>query len=376
MSAPSASRHAGRHAFRHSLASFVTAQWQRRGWFAWLMLPFSLLFAVIARVRRHGYLHGWFRSTRLPMPVIVVGNVTVGGTGKTPAVIALAQALTEAGLRPGVVSRGYGVKLERPRRVKATSCAADVGDEPLLIARAADVPVWVYPDRALCAQSMLVSHPGVNVLLLDDGLQHYRLQRDFEIVMFDARMGGNGFMLPAGPLREPLSRPRDATLINDPTFRATPDQPDVYGMRLELEVAWQLNDPTMTRPVSAFAGRRVLAAAGIGNPERFFASLRQAGLNPATLPLPDHYDYADDPFTTDAAALDADVILITEKDAVKCERFDDPRIWVVATTPVIDAGLIDKIRRVLMARAPAVATLVTTGHGGLDKEHQDGQPAA
>ncbi|AZG12431.1 tetraacyldisaccharide 4'-kinase [Cupriavidus pauculus] len=369
---------------RHALADFVTAQWQRRGWFAWLMWPLSLLFGLVARIRRHGYQRGWFQSTRLPMPVIVVGNVTVGGTGKTPAVIALAHALSEAGLRPGVVSRGYGVTLTHPRRVKPTSRAADVGDEPLLIARATDVPVWVFPDRALCAQTMLVSHPGVNVLLLDDGLQHYRLQRDFEIVMFDARMGGNGMLLPAGPLREPLDRPRDATLINDPHFRATPDKPDVYGMRLELADAWQLADPTMARPVARFAGQRVLAAAGIGNPERFFASLRAAGLTSiATLPLPDHYDFAADPFADNDAALHADVILITEKDAVKCERFDDPRIWVVPTTPVIDAGLIDKIRRAVLARNPAVATPVTTGQSaasgtttGLDKEHQDGQPAA
>ncbi|EKZ99241.1 tetraacyldisaccharide 4'-kinase [Cupriavidus sp. HMR-1] len=368
---------------QHTLADFVTDQWQRRSWFAWLMWPLSLLFGLIARIRRYGYQQGWFKSTRLPMPVIVVGNVTVGGTGKTPAVIALAHALTEAGLRPGVVSRGYGVKLNHPRRVKPTSKAADVGDEPLLIARAADVPVWVFPDRALCAQAMLVSHPGINVLLLDDGLQHYKLQRDFEIVMFDTRMGGNGMMLPAGPLREPLTRPRDATLINDPNFRATPDKPDVYGMRLELDEAWQLNDPTMSRDVSKFADKRVLAAAGIGHPERFFASLRQAGLSPATMPLPDHYDFVQDPFADNPAALEADVILITEKDAVKCERFDDPRIWVVPTTPVIDAGLIDKIRRVVQARNPAIATPVTVGQStatgmadGLDKEHQDGQPAA
>ncbi|SPK73353.1 Tetraacyldisaccharide 4'-kinase (fragment) [Cupriavidus taiwanensis] len=267
------------------------------------------------------------------------------------------------------------MQLKHPRRVKPTSQAGDVGDEPLLIARATDVPVWVYPDRALCAQAMLVSHPGINVLLLDDGLQHYKLQRDFEIVMFDTRMGGNGLMLPAGPLREPLSRPRDATLINDPNFRATPDRPGVYGMRLELDDAWQLADPTMARPLSAFAGRRVLAAAGIGNPERFFASLRGAGLAPRTLPLPDHYDFVVDPFVDHPDALDADVILITEKDAVKCERFDDPRIWVVPTRPVIDAGLIDKIRRAVQAQiqpAPAAASAAA----GRNEEHRDGQPAA
>ncbi|AOY91624.1 tetraacyldisaccharide 4'-kinase [Cupriavidus sp. USMAA2-4] len=364
---------------RHHLADFVTAQWQRRGGFAWLMWPLSLLFGAISAARRLAFRRGWLRSTRLPVPVVVVGNVTVGGTGKTPAVIALAQALQEAGLRPGVVSRGYGVKLERPRRVSASSRAADVGDEPLLIARSTDVPVWVFPDRAACAQTLLVRHPGVNVLLLDDGLQHYRLQRDFEIVMFDTRMGGNGLLLPAGPLREPLSRRRDATLINDPDFRASPDRPDVYGMRLEPGDAWQLVDPAMARPLSGFAGQRVLAAAGIGNPERFFASLRAAGLAPATLPLPDHYDFAIDPFADDEAARSADAILITEKDAVKCERFDDPRIWVVPTTPVIDAGLIDKIRGAVAARAQAAApaaAAAAAAAGSLTKEHRDGQPAA
>lgn len=366
---------------RHVLTDFITAQWQRRGWFAWLMLPFSGLFALISGARRLAYRRGWLASTRMPMPVVVVGNVTVGGTGKTPAVIALAHALAEAGLRPGVVSRGYGVKLTHPRRVKPTARAEEVGDEPLLIARATDVPVWVFPDRALCAQAMLVSHPGVNVLLLDDGLQHYRLQRDFEIVMFDGRMGGNGWLLPAGPLREPLSRPRDATLINDPYFRATPDKPHVYGMRLELDECWQLADPTMTRPLSAFAGRKVLAAAGIGNPERFFASLRAAGLQPATMPLPDHYDFAEDPFAGDADALAADIILITEKDAVKCDRLReplDPRIWVVSTTPVIDAGLIDNIRRVVIARCQAAPTApgAAGAAASLTKEREDGQPAA
>ncbi|WP_059410637.1 tetraacyldisaccharide 4'-kinase [Cupriavidus basilensis] len=365
---------------RHALADFVTAQWQRRSWFAWLMLPLSWLFGLVSGWRRLAYRRGWYKSTRLPMPVVVVGNVTVGGTGKTPAVIALAHALAEAGLRPGVVSRGYGVTLKHPRRVKPTSEARDVGDEPLLIARAADVPVWVFPDRALCAQTMLVSHPGVNVLLLDDGLQHYKLQRDFEIVMFDTRMGGNGFLLPAGPLREPLSRQRDATLINDPDFHASPARPDVYGMRLELQDAWQLADPALARPLSAFAGQRVLAAAGIGNPERFFASLRGAGLQPDTMPLPDHYDFAEDPFADDPVARAADAILITEKDAVKCERLSDPldpRIWVVPTLPVIDAGLIDKIRRAVAAHAQsapgAAGAAAAAGH---TKETRDGQPAA
>ncbi|MGY8526144.1 tetraacyldisaccharide 4'-kinase [Paracidovorax citrulli] len=368
---------------RHALTDFVTRQWQRRGWFAWLMLPFSWLFGAIAALRRLAYRRGWLASTRLPMPVVVVGNVTVGGTGKTPAVIALAHALAAVGLRPGVVSRGYGATLQRPRRVQPTARADEVGDEPLLIARSTNAPVWVYPDRALCAQAMLVSHPGINVLLLDDGLQHYKLQRDFEIVLFDGRMGGNGWLLPAGPLREPLSRRRDATLINDPFFRPSLEQPDVFGMRLELDEAWQLADPSLVRPVSTFAGRKVLAAAGIGNPGRFFASLREAGLTIDTLPLPDHYDFAQNPFIGHAAAEAAEVILITEKDAVKCEQLPaplDPRIWVVPTLPVIDQGLIEKIRRTVVARCQAAPTAAAGAAAAAaanePKERQDGQPAA
>lgn len=202
----------------------------------------------------------------------------------------------------------------------------------------------------LCAQTLLASHPGCNVIVCDDGLQHYRLRRDIEIVVFDLRMGGNGFLLPAGPLREPMTRRRDATLINDPNYRATHDRPDIYGMRLDLQDAYNLADPALRRPLSQFArlsGDQLLAAAGIGNPERFFASLRAAGLQPATLPLPDHYDFADNPF----ADAGAETILITEKDAVKCGHLDDPRIWVVPTTPVVDAALVEQVCRRVRALA-------------------------
>ncbi|WP_042550366.1 tetraacyldisaccharide 4'-kinase [Ralstonia solanacearum] len=335
---------------QHRLASFVTRQWQRRGWFARMLWPLSLLFGAASGLRRRLFRWGWLRSVRLPVPVVVVGNVTVGGAGKTPAVIALASALADAGLRPGIVSRGYGAQIKHPRPVREHSRAEDVGDEPLLIARATDLPVWVYPDRVLCAQTLLASHPGCNVIVCDDGLQHYRLRRDIEIVVFDMRMGGNGFLLPAGPLREPMARQRDATLINDPNYRATPDRPNTYGMRLELQDTYNLADPALRRPLGQFAqlsGDRLLAAAGIGNPERFFASLRAVGLKPTTLPLPDHYDFADNPFT-DA---DAEVILITEKDAVKCGHLDDPRIWVVPTTPVVDPALVEQVCRRVRALA-------------------------
>jgi tetraacyldisaccharide 4'-kinase len=327
---------------QHRFASFVTRQWQQRGWFAWVMWPLSWLFGGVSALRRLLFRTGVLRSVQLPMPVVVIGNVTVGGAGKTPAVIALASALAEAGLRPGIVSRGYGAQLKHPRPVREHSRAEDVGDEPLLIARATDLPVWVFPDRVLCAQTLLASHPGCNVIVCDDGLQHYRLRRDIEIIVFDTRMGGNGFLLPAGPLREPMTRRRDATLINDPNYRATPDRPDVFGMHLELQDTYNLADPALRRPLAQFArieGGQLLAAAGIGNPERFFASLRAAGLKPSTLPLPDHYDFANSPFTDSHA----EVILITEKDAVKCGHLDDPRIWVVPTTPVVDAALVEQV---------------------------------
>lgn len=356
------SRPAFRTTLGTRLSTFVTRQWQQRGVLAWALLPLGLLFHMIASVRRMAYRRGWLRSVRVPVPVVIVGNVTVGGAGKTPAVIALVQGLLAAGLRPGVISRGYGVTLERPRQVKPATPAGEVGDEPLLIARATGVPVWVFPDRVACAQTLLACHASCNVLVCDDGLQHYRLQRDVEIVVFDSRLGGNGLPLPAGPLREPLDRPRDATLMNDPHFIATPDRPATFGMRLLPDDAWQLSDPLLRKPLPAFAGQRVFAAAGIGHPERFFATVRSAGLQPDTLALPDHYDFSADPFVTPAAE-QADVILITEKDAVKCEHLTDPRIWVVPTTPVIDAGLIDLVRDRVAAHGAARAPAQGTQHG-------------
>jgi tetraacyldisaccharide 4'-kinase len=364
---PATSRPFSMH-IRAKLNAFVTGQWQRRGMFAWALLPAGWLFRLIAETRRLAYRCGWLRSTRLPVPVVIVGNVTVGGAGKTPAVIALVHGLIAAGFRPAVISRGYGVKLERPRQVKSSTAAREVGDEPILIARATDVPVWVFPDRVLSAQTLLACHASCNVVVCDDGLQHYRLQRDVEIVVFDSRMGGNGFPLPAGPLREPLTRARDATLMNDPHFVATADRPTVFGMRLVPEDAWQLTDPQLTRPLSKFAGQRVFAAAGIGHPERFFATLRATGLQPKTLALPDHYDFSADPFTSNDAQ-QADAILITEKDAVKCEHLNDPRIWVIPTTPMVDPDLIDLVCHRIAALQPQDAARDTSSAPAQGTQH-------
>ena len=338
------------------LEAKLTRAWLHRGPLACALWPLSQLFRALAALRAGLYRAGVLKAGRLPVPVIVVGNIFIGGTGKTPLTIWLAQALRAAGFRPGVISRGHGGEGEAPRAVRPDSDTRDVGDEPLLIARRAGVPVVVGRKRVEAGRALLASHPEVDVILTDDGLQHYALARDIEVVLFDGRGVGNGWLLPAGPLREPPSRRRDLTVVNAPEL--TPELARAVGgapfrMQLVGDTAERLAAPHERRPLAAFAGRRVLAAAGIGNPGRFFALLRGAGLGFAELPLPDHYDFRDNPF----ANVDADVILITEKDAVKCGQLenlkDDPRLWVVPVTARIDAALAEQIVEKCRGRSPA-----------------------
>ena len=340
----------------NSLEAKLTRAWLHRGPLACALWPLSQLFRALAALRAGLYRAGLLTAGRLPVPVIVVGNIFIGGTGKTPLTIWLAQALRAAGFRPGVISRGHGGEGEAPRAVGADSDVRDVGDEPLLIARRAGVPVVVGTKRFEAGRALLASHPEVDVILTDDGLQHYALARDIEVVLFDGRGVGNGWLLPAGPLREPPSRRRDVTVVNAPEL--TPELARAVGgtpfrMQLVGDTAERLAAPHERQPLAAFAGRRVLAAAGIGNPGRFFALLRGAGLGFAELPLPDHYDFRDNPF----ANVDADVILITEKDAVKCGQLenlkDDSRLWVVPVTARIDAALAEQIVEKCRGRSPA-----------------------
>ncbi|MEA5097460.1 MAG: tetraacyldisaccharide 4'-kinase [Burkholderiaceae bacterium] len=331
--------------------------WLRRGSGALLLWPLSLLFRLVTALRHALYAGGLLRSTRLPVPVIVVGNIFVGGTGKTPLVIWLAEALRAAGYRPGVISRGYGTQGSAPQPVSATSSPEMVGDEPLLIAQRTGCPVMVGRDRAAAGLALLAAHPEVNLIISDDGLQHYRLQRDLEIVLCDERGNGNGFMLPAGPLREPASRRRDFTVVNGTI--APEKQHDVVQMQLAGDMAEQLANRSHRVPLAALsetAGHqpaRIVAAAGIGNPARFFTMLRRAGLDFEALPLPDHFDYKTSPFRGNQA----DIILITEKDAVKCALFELPenigRIWVVPVAAHIDAALagqiVEKLRGIRIA---------------------------
>ena len=329
-----------------SLESTLTRAWLHRGPLASALWPLSILFRLLASLRRGLFRLGVLKSERLPVPVVVVGNIFIGGTGKTPLTIWLAQQLREAGLRPGVISRGHGGAGEQARAVHAQAQAREVGDEPLLIAARAGCPVVVARRRADAGRHLLELHPEVDVLIADDGLQHYALQRDVEVLLFDGRAVGNGWTLPAGPLREPPSRRRDVTVVNTPELtpvlaQAVGGRP--YQMRLAGDHAERLGDPSQRAALGEFKGRRVLAAAGIGNPGRFFAMLRGAGLAVEELALPDHHDFLDDPFR----AVEADVILITEKDAVKCRQLEninnDPRLWVVPVAAQIDPALAAQI---------------------------------
>jgi tetraacyldisaccharide 4'-kinase len=327
----------------------LTQEWRRRGPVAWALTPLAAMFGAVTALRRAAYRTGWLKSVRVPVPVVVVGNVTVGGTGKTPTVIALIDALRSAGFTPGVVSRGYGAKVARPTPVSPQTPARVCGDEPLLIARRTRVPVWVSPDRVAAAQALVAAHRDVDVIVSDDGLQHYRLARDVELVVFDHRLGGNGFLLPAGPLREPLSRVRDATLINNPFERALPPWPNTFALQVVPGDAWHLSNPTLRRPLAQFANQRVVAAAGIGAPERFFAMVRAAGLAPHTLAFPDHHAFDTNPF----ADVTADAILVTEKDAVKLGAWKDARIWVVPVDAALDHRLITLVVEKLRGRPSA-----------------------
>jgi len=314
------------------------------------LLPLAWLFGAISACRRSAFRHGWLKQERLPLPVIVVGNLVVGGSGKTPLVIELVLQLRSRGMRPGVISRGFGRSEHLAHEVGIDSLPADCGDEPLLIRRRANCPVFVAARRANAARALLAAYPDTDVILADDGLQHLRLARDFEIAVFDARGAGNGCLLPAGPLREPVSRldSIDARVANG----GSPIAGRGFAMQLQCGDLYQLAAPEHTCPLAQFAARhgaKVAAVAGIGNPQRFFAMLRSAGLDVAEHPFPDHH-----PFTrADTTAVADSRIVMTEKDALKCAGFDDPRIWVAPVTARVDTGLIEAILEKLRGRKAA-----------------------
>ena len=304
-----------------------------------ILIPISLVFSMLVAFRRVLYRDRVLASDQLLLPVIVVGNISVGGTGKTPLTLALAQQLIERGWHPLIVSRGYKGDTQHPQHVATGVTAKQAGDEPLLMARRNICPVWVGKDRVATARTALQAHPQCDVVLCDDGLQHYRLQRDVEIAVIDGERGlGNGWMLPAGPLREPVSRLRtvDAVVVNGGA--ADTGQ---YAMRLTGSVFYNLLDPGQTAAAGDFHKSNNHAVAGIGHPQRYFQHLQELGIPFIPHPFPDHHPYS----ATDLAFADCDAILMTEKDAVKCAEFADARYWVLRVDAQIDSALTDLILR-------------------------------
>ena len=305
--------------------------WSRRGAVAWLLWPASLVFGVVAAVRRFLYKIGILGSTHPGIPVIVVGNLTAGGSGKTPLVLWIVQLLKEHKWKPGIVSRGYGGSTVEPREANIASDPAEVGDEPILLARRSGCPVWVAPDRAAACRLLRDTHPECDVIVTDDGLQHYALRRDVEICVVDGRGFGNGFLQPAGPLREPPSRLRSVDAVV--THGASRVKGcEGYEMALEGESLVRITDARDIRPVRSFAGRKVHAVAGIGDPKRFFLQLARFGLKPVPHPFPDHHPFrAEDLDFGDTAP-----VVMTEKDAVKCKRFAQAHHWVFPVNATVD----------------------------------------
>jgi tetraacyldisaccharide 4'-kinase len=321
--------------------------------------PASLLFRAGVALRRSLYRSGVLPSARMRVPVVVVGNVTVGGSGKTPLVRALAEALAARGWRPGIVSRGYGGAEPGPREVARNDDPAAVGDEAPLLAETG-FPVWIGRRRAEAASALLTAHPRCNVLLSDDGLQHYALGRTVEIAVIDAARGfGNGMLLPAGPLREPPARLAEVDAIVRRIARAGDFAANDAGTRPGARSAARPQaqagaDTAMTmEPLPwrnvARAGERanpdawrageVHAVAGIGHPERFFDLVRSFGLAPQCHAYPDHHRFT----PADLAFAHASAILMTEKDALKCTAFADARCWALPVRARIDPALVDLI---------------------------------
>jgi tetraacyldisaccharide 4'-kinase len=301
-----------------------------------LLFPLSVIFGALSAVRRWLYCSDILARVKIPVPVVIIGNISVGGTGKTPLTLWLAQKLIDEGWHPGIISRGYlknGQRSPSPREVLTSDLATEVGDEPLLMAQRKLCPVWISQDRPAAAMALLDAHPECDILLSDDGLQHYRLQRDAEIVVVDgARHFGNQLLLPAGPLRESVSRLAsvDAVVINGGTTSA-----EQFSMHLAGQQFYNLLNPEQVVSALEFKGLALHAIAGIGHPKRFFQHLQHLGLSPSEHAFPDHYQYS-------AADLDlkqADVILMTEKDAVKCASFATEKCWVLRVDAQIDSAL-------------------------------------
>jgi tetraacyldisaccharide 4'-kinase len=307
--------------------------WYRRGAAARLLWPASVAFGVVAAARRLAYRARLLPSAHPGIPVIVVGNLTVGGSGKTPLVLWIAEFLKARGWTPAIVSRGYGGRSDAPRAATLVSDAADVGDEPLVLARRSGCPVWVGRDRLRVIQALRERHEDVDVVVLDDGLQHYRLRRDVEVAVLDARGFGNGWLIPAGPLREPPRRLRSVDAVVTHQNAAMRG----FAMSLEGEVLHCAADARQRRSLASFRGERVHAVAGIGDPNRFFLHLASAGVRVVPHAFPDHHRFV----PRELEFADGSPVLMTEKDAVKLRGLGRAHWWVLPVTAKLDPAFGD-----------------------------------
>jgi len=331
-------------------ATRLQQAWLSRGLLATSLLPLALMFGAVTAARRWLYRRGILKEQRIDVPVLVVGNLVAGGAGKTPTVLALIALLRREGWRPSIVSRGHGRSTDHVLEVVPDTSAASAGDEPLLLCLRGGVPVFVGRDRVAAARALRQRHPEVDIVVCDDGLQHLRLARNAQVLVFDERGAGNGWLLPAGPLREPMPAqvPVRTAVLYNATRPSTPLPGHLALRRLAGVVSladWWQDRQAAPETMSSLRGRPVLAAAGIARPQRFFSMLREAGLDIVEHALPDHHDYVQldwPPGTTD--------VVMTEKDAVKItpQRAAGVRLWVAA----LDFGFDADFERAVLALLP------------------------
>lgn len=345
--------------FGESVQRRVVAAWGERGAIAWMLWPLSLIFRAATALRRALFALGLLRTVRVGVPVVVVGNLVAGGAGKTPAVLAVVDLLRRNGYEPGIVSRGHGGSAIGAQGVdvRPDTPASVCGDEPLLLRRRGGAPVVVGADRPAAARTLRRLHPEVDIVVADDGLQHLRLHRDAQLIVFDERGAGNGFVLPAGPLREPIGRaapPRSVVVYNaDAPTTAWPGGIGQRGLSGATALAdWWAGRAPDRDLLAQLRGRPLLAAAGMARPQRFFDMLRAHGLTiDRVLPLPDHHPFSTLPWP----AQTADVV-ITEKDAVKLPPgtpLGATRVWVATLDWRLPPACGDALLR-LLPPAPAL----------------------
>ncbi|CAN5517873.1 tetraacyldisaccharide 4'-kinase [soil metagenome] len=362
-----------------SFASRLEAAWPKRGALATALTPLALVYRVLTGVRRWLYRVGIAKTESIDVPVLVVGNLIAGGAGKTPTVLACVASLRARGYTPGVISRGYrpGASssgsstvdsrptADAPIEVTRESLASQVGDEPLLLRMRSSAPVFVSADRVAAARALRRAHPEVDVIVSDDGLQHLRLARDAAVIVFDERGVGNGWLLPAGPLREPLPRriPARTIVLYNARAPSTPldgtlASPSLLGA-VSLEDWWSGASTATVPKLLALRGRKLLAAAGVARPERFFSMLESLALDIDRLPLPDHFAFPQGASAALSGAMpwpaSAGDVLVTEKDAVKLPRQSPgaTRIWVVALDFQPEPAFHEELRRLLPDRPSA-----------------------